>query len=94
MTTWPHDFPQPGSPLSTRLSALITCWIEIRCCKGRVDYPVKLMLRRHPDMRLGEAVQKLRCSRCRGKPREVWLNQVHNREPCKGAPPGWSVRLL
>lgn len=94
MTTWPHDFPQPQHPRDARLSALITCWIEIQCCKGKIDYPVKLMLRRHPDMRLGEAIGKLRCRQCRGKPREVWLNQVHNREPCHGAPPGWSVRLL
>jgi hypothetical protein len=94
MSTWPYDFPQPENPRAERLLALITCWVEIQCCKGRVDYPVKLMLRRHPDMRLGEAVQKLRCSRCRRRPTEVWLNQVHNGERCMGSPPGWSVRLL
>jgi len=64
-----------------RLSALITCWIEIECCKGTVDYPVKLMLRRHPDTRLAEALDKLRRTTCKGKPRAVWLNQIHHRRP-------------
>jgi hypothetical protein len=94
MSTDPYDFPQPENPRGTRLSALVTCWIEISCCKGKVLYPVKLMLRRHPDMRLGYAVDRLRCGRCKGPPREVWLNQVQQRENCMGAPPGWSVRLL
>jgi hypothetical protein len=52
------------------------------------------MLRRHSDLRLEDAVRKLRCKQCREKPRAVWLNQVPNRENCMGAPPGWSVRLL
>ena len=94
MTVWPYDFPPPENPRGARLSALITCWIEIQCCKGTVDYPVKLMLRRHPDRPLGDAVGKLRCSKCRGGPQEVWLKQVPNRKPCMGSPPGWSVRLL
>jgi len=90
----PYDFPKPENPFATRLSDLVTYWIEIQCCKGTVDYPVKLMLKWHADRTLCEAVEKLRCSRCRGSPTQVYLNQVHNREPCKGAPPGWSVRLL
>jgi hypothetical protein len=94
MNIWPYDFPQPENPLATRLSDLITCWIEIQCCKGQVDYPVKLMLRQHADRTLGAAVEKLRCSRCRGRPSVVWLKQVPHREPCKGPPPGWSVRLV
>jgi hypothetical protein len=91
---WPYDFPQPENPREEMLSALITCWIEISCCKGMLRYPVKLMLMRHTDMRLGDAVDRLRCKKCRGKPHEVWLNQVQNREPGMGSPPGWSVRLL
>jgi hypothetical protein len=90
----PYNFPKPEDPLAARLSDLITCWIEIRCCKGMVDYPVRLMLRRHADRTLAEAVDQLRCRQCRGRPHAAWLKQVPQREPCKGAPPGWSVKLL
>lgn len=62
MSRSPYDFPQPENPRAERLSALITCWIEIACCKGTVHYPVKLMLRHHPDRPLpcGESVWILR----------------------------------
>ena len=77
----PYDFPPPENPRAARLSDLITCRIEIQCCEGTVDYPVKLMLRHHSDRTLADAVNRLRCSRCRGKPQAVWLNQVPNRDP-------------
>jgi hypothetical protein len=68
MSTSPHDFPQPENPRTACLSAVITCRIEIRCNKGTVDYPVRLMLRLDPDRTLGDAVDRLRCSRSQGKP--------------------------
>lgn len=71
------------------------CWIEIKCCRPCATYyPVRLMLTRHSDRPLRKAIDVFRCKHCGARPSAAWLCQTHNREPCHGAAPGWSIQLV
>lgn len=71
------------------------CWLHIKCCKPvAAHYPVRLMLTRHSDRPLRKALDALRCKHCGGSPQTVWLCETHHREPCHGAPPGWSIQIM
>lgn len=81
-----------GSPAENFVNG---CWIEIRCCQPcATHYPVRLMLTRHRDRPLRQAIDAFRCKHCGSHPSAVWLCEAHNREPCHGAPPGWSIQLV
>jgi hypothetical protein len=90
----PKEPPPRNAALALSLSALVGCWLDIRCCKGAMIYPVRLMASRYGDKPLSDVLGRLRCSACGHAPALVWLCETANREPCGGAPPGWSVELV
>ena len=52
-------------------------WIAAECCKGTVWMPFRLIRANHPrlplaTMTLDQVGQKLRCDRCRGRPRRYY----------------------
>lgn len=76
-----------------RLSDWPECKLDIICCKGVVSLPVKLMIQRHGDRTFEDALRRLRCGRCRGWPKRVYLCAGH-REFVGGAPADWAVEIM
>lgn len=93
------DAAPPFSPPTIYRAHLIECegcWLDVRCACGTITlYPFQLLIRKLGRSRqLGEIASRIRCKRCRERPATVHLNETHNREPCHGTPPGWSVQLF
>lgn len=91
---------RPASPAPiyrARLIELEPCWLDVKCgaCGHATLYPFKLLAARlGPQRQVGEIVSRLRCKECRGRPATIYLNETPHGEPCKGAPPGWSMQLF
>ena len=78
-----------------KLSDWPHCIVELRCCGGSVNYPVRLLVERMGDMTFEALVKRLRCKRCgKTKPAPVYLNAGRHRTACGGPEPDWSVELV
>jgi hypothetical protein len=84
--------PPPFLP-SHHLSDWPECRIELICCKGTTLVPVKLLMKNHGDRIFEDVVRRLRCSRCRGYPKRVYLCAGY-REFVGGAPADWAIELV
>ena len=84
--------PLPFNP-HQRLSDWPDCRLEVRCCKGVVIYPVRLIAEQHGDRTFAAVLARLRCSRCGSRPAPVYLCAGH-RSFCGGADPDWAVELV
>lgn len=85
-----------SAALEMRLEQLAACWLELRCCRGVILYPVTLLLEqrsRNARRPLREVVGRLRCKQCQGRPASVYLNETTSREHRHG-PAGWSIELV
>ena len=67
--------------------------LEVRCCKGIVLYPVRLLAEKHGNRTFKNVLRGLRCRRCGRKPAPVFLCAGH-RLHSGGAPPDWAVELV
>ena len=54
--------------------------MELRCCKGVVLYPVRLLAAKGGNRIFGDVLARLRCDSCGGKPAPVYLCTGH-RQP-------------
>jgi hypothetical protein len=66
------DAPAPFR-LDQRLLDWPDCRLELQCCKGTVLAPVRLLATQHGNVTFGHLLSRLRCGRCRRKPRAVYL---------------------
>lgn len=81
--------PKPRNPLSTRLDALGSCWLEVSGCCQIVYLPLPLLAKKHGGgLMLRDVLARLRCSKCGSKPSILAL--VERTEPKSD---GWRVSL-
>ena len=88
------DCPRPENPLSKRLDGLGPCWLKLSGCGCQLVYmPLPLMVKRHGGgLILQDVLDRLRCSKCGGRPTVVAL--VERTEPPRaGTPDSWRVVL-
>ncbi len=62
-----------------KLSDWPACILELRCCKGTVKIPVKLLIVQQGDQTFRQVVNKLRCNQCGKPPAPVYLCASHHR---------------
>jgi hypothetical protein len=67
----------PDTRIIAEIEAAGYGWIGAECCKGTVRVPFRLIRAGHPHwplstMTLDQVGQKLRCDRCRGRPRRYY----------------------
>ena len=80
---------------AARLNDLASYWLELNCCKGVTLLPFRLLVeQRGGQQRLRDTLPRLRCKSCGRAPATAYLNEIPNRTPNHGAPPGWSVQLI
>jgi hypothetical protein len=61
--------PRPENPLSKRLDALGSCWLEVSGCCQVVYMPLPLLAKNHGGgLMLRDVLARLRCSKCGSKP--------------------------
>jgi hypothetical protein len=92
MIAW-GDAPAGLPSRSHHLSDWPECRLEISCCRGATLIPVKMLIKDHGDAPFETVITRLRCSRCRGWPKRVFLCAGH-REFVGGAPADWAIELV
>ncbi|MBS0639824.1 MAG: hypothetical protein U1E70_04660 [Acetobacteraceae bacterium] len=60
---------RPAFLLNIPLHDMIGWWLRVQCCGRTVDLPFRLQASKMPAARLGDLLERLRCSKC-GKPLE------------------------
>jgi hypothetical protein len=72
------------------------CHIEAQCpgCKRSTTVPTRLLMQRHGDMLIMEAVKRFRCQKCRVNAAPVYLCASHHRSFCYGPDPDWALELV
>ncbi len=83
----------PPFHLAHRLSEWPDCSLELRCCKGVVLYPVRLLATKGGNRTFEAVLARLRCHRCGGRPAPVYLCAGH-RQHVGGAAPDWAIELV
>jgi hypothetical protein len=83
----------PRFRLDQRLLDWPECRLELHCCKGTVLAPVRFLATQNGNVTFGEMLARLRCGRCRGKPRAAWICAGHRRAT-GGGPPDWAIELV
>ena len=80
-----------------RLSDWPECWLYLQCwhCRGRsTTYPVKLMIQRHGDGTIQEALHKLKCKECHRQPAPIYLCASPHHRKARSITPDWAVELV
>jgi hypothetical protein len=67
-----------------------THWLEIRCCGGLVQYPIRLLLQRRVKGTVAEVVRRLKCKKCGNPPHEI--SMADRPDQCTMVT-GWTVLL-
>jgi hypothetical protein len=79
--------------LSARVSELVPCWLELRCCKGTTYVPLKMLAQGRCDPELQDVLPRLRCRKCGGAPASMALVE----DAASGGPNeqrrGWRIEL-
>jgi Uma2 family endonuclease len=83
----------PPFRLDQRLLDWSDCRLELQCCKGTVLAPVRLLATQHGNLTFGHLLSRLRCGKCRGQPRAVFLC-AGQRQTTGGPPPDWAIELV
>jgi hypothetical protein len=99
--------PDPSPPfdralaLAARLETFRTHWIEVTCCRGTQQMPVRLVLAADPrrgDRTLADFLIRLRCQACGARPASaVLVDSVAGQAAARagyGAPGGWRLSLV
>jgi hypothetical protein len=86
----------PEFRLTHHLSDWPKCHIEAQCpgCKRSTTMPTRLLMQRHGDMKVLEAVKRMRCQTCRVSPAPAYLCASHHRSFCYGPDPDWALELV
>ena len=86
----------PEFRLAHHLSDWPECHIEAQCpgCKRSTTVPTRLLMQRHGDMKVLEAVKRMRCQKCRVSPAPAYLCASHHRSFCYGPDPDWALELV
>ena len=90
-----HAKHPPAWHQTQRLLEWPGCSIEARCgCGSSSSYPCKLMASRHGNGTFVDILQRLKCSRCKAPPAEMYLVAGHHRTFGSGGPdPDWSLPI-
>jgi hypothetical protein len=87
--------------LGARVEKFRASWIEVQCCRGIQQMPVRLVLAADPrrgGLTLADFLIRLRCQACRARPASaVLLESVAGQAAARagyGAPDGWRLELL
>jgi hypothetical protein len=83
----------PPFRLAHHLSDWPDCSLELHCCQGTKNLPLRLLATNHGDRSFAEILPPLRCKRCNRPPAPVYLCAGH-REHNNGAPADWAIELL
>jgi hypothetical protein len=75
-----------------RLSDWPDCYLEVHCCKGIVQMPVRMLIERYGNLTFGDVLKQLRCGKCHRKaPAPVYLCASHHKGFMGGPAPDWNI---
>jgi hypothetical protein len=82
------------------LSDRPACILELTCCKGTIQMPVRLLLRKHGDRTFNDLFRTLRCEDCGGHPAPVYTlrlafsaREQPRRDGGLGGRAGWPAQV-